>query len=356
MYLFGDALRLGLLTDVLSSPIGQLLRLVPPLAFLAGVLRTQLDQSAVSRLLVDFGRSPTLSDMEDALSRTLHDKSIQLFGWSAGARTWVDDRGVARPLPKPTKSVAVTIVDSDGDPLAALVHDPAIRDEAALMSAATAALRLTLDNKRLLASVGSQAAQAGKLPRGRVTFLYADIEGSTDLLAALGDDYTDLLLEERRLIRRIVREHHGFEVDARADEFLAVFEAAAEAAAAALAIDRRLRTQAWPRGFEVRVRIGLHTGEPALTNEGYVGIDVHRVARIGSVEHGEQVVVSDSTATAIAHELPPDAYLSPLGTVQLRGLPAPDDLFQLSSADLPVRLSVVATRDRTTRPRRLTGR
>ena len=335
VYLFGDALRAGLLTDVLSGPVGQLLRLVPPLAFLAGVLRTQLDQSAVSRLLVDFGRSPTLADMEDALSRTLHDNSIQLYGWSAGARTWVDDRGVVQTLPKPTESVGVTIVDSDGDPLAASIHDPAIRDEATLLSAATAALRLTLDNKRLLVSVGTQAAQAGNMPRGRVTFLYADIEGSTGLLAALGDDYTDLLLEERRLIRQIVRDHHGFEVDARADEFLAVFVSAAEAAAAALAIDRRLRTQAWPRGFEVRVRIGLHTGEPAWTNEGYVGLDVHRVARIGSAGHGGQVVVSGSTATTIANELPPDAYLSPLGLVQLRGLPQPDDLFQLSSTDLP---------------------
>ena len=103
VYLFGDALRAGLLTDVLSGPVGQLLRLVPPLAFLAGVLRTQLDQSAVSRLLVDFGRSPTLADMEDALSRTLHDNSIQLYGWSAGARTWVDDRGVVQTLPDPSE-------------------------------------------------------------------------------------------------------------------------------------------------------------------------------------------------------------------------------------------------------------
>lgn len=334
-YLFGGAIGATPVLDFESGPFGQLLRLLPPVAFLAGVLRTQLDRSAVGGLLVDIGAAQGLGELQAALRRTLHDRSIQLFAWSIGARTWVDELGIERTLPTATDTVTVTEIDRAGTPLAAVVHDPTLTDDPALLSAATAALRLALDNDRLTATVSAQTEMAHSLPRGRVTLLYADIEGSTSLLARLGDRYPELLSEERGLIRRIVRMCHGREVDARADEFFAVFPDAGNAAAAALAITRRMRTQAWPGGVALRVRIGLHTGEPGLTSQGYVGLDVHRAARIGNAGNGGQIVLSDATASAIRTSLPEDTMLIPLGRVQLRGLPEPDELYQLSRTDAP---------------------
>jgi class 3 adenylate cyclase len=335
VYLFGSTIASGAFVAVLNGPFYQLVGLVQPFAFLAGVLRTQLDRSGVGGLLTDIGGAPGLGSMEAALRRTLHDRSIQLFAWSDGARAWVDTDGAVHSLPTPSDSVAVTQIEHIGAPLAAVVHDPALGDEPALMSAATAALRLALENQRLTATVSAQAEMANSLPKGRVTLLYADIEGSTNLLGRLGDLYADLLFQERGLIRGTVRAHHGREVDARADEFFAVFPDAGDAAAAAIAIVRGVRTQAWPGGVELRVRIGLHTGEPGLTPQGYVGLDVHRVARIGNAGHGGQIVLSSATAAAIQAALPDDAQLGQLGRMQLRGFPEPDDLYQLSAMDLP---------------------
>ena len=319
----------------LNGPAYQLLRLAVPVVLLAGVLRTQLDRTAVSGLLVDIGGAPGIASMQAALRRTLHDGSIRLLAWSVGAGAWVDEDGVAQPLPSPTERVAVTRIERPGQPLAVVIHDPTLTEEPALLTAATAALQLAFDNERLTATVSAQAELAASLPTGRVTLLYADIEGSTGLLAQLGEAYVDLLAEERGLLRRVVRAWRGREIDARADEFFAVFPSASDAAAAALAITRRMRTQSWPQGAEVRVRIGLHTGEPARSPDGYVGLDVHRAARIANAGHGGQIVVSATTEAAIRDAPPADARLSALGHFQLRGLPDPDELFQLSAPDLP---------------------
>jgi class 3 adenylate cyclase len=327
----------------INGPAYQLIRLAVPLVLLAGVLRTQLDRSAVTGLLVDIGGASGIAPMQSALRRTLHDGSIRLLAWSVGAGTWVDQDGVAQTLPAPTERVAVTRIERLGEPLAAVVHDPALTEEPALLAAAAAAIQLALDNERLTATVSAQAELAASLPSGRVTLLYADIEGSTGLLARLGDAYLDLLVEERGLIRRAVRTWHGREIDARADEFFAVFPSATDAAEAALTITRRIRTQSWPRGVEVRIRIGLHTGEPSRSTDGYVGLDVHRAARIGNAGHGGQIVVSAATEGAIRGALPADARLIPLGRVHLRGLPEPDDLFQLGAADLPSEFPALRT-------------
>ena len=128
-----------------------------------------------------------------------------------------------------------------------------------------------------------------------MTFLYTDVEGSTQLLDQLGERYADLLAEERRLIRAIVRAHDGVEIDSRADEFFAAFPEAADPGGAALVIQRSLRDHAWPDGVAVRVRTGLHHGIPQMTDEGYVGLDVHRAARVGSAAHGGQILLSDAS-------------------------------------------------------------
>src|SRR5947207_523224 len=120
--------------------------------------------------------------------------------------------------------------------------------------------------------ISSQLQPQRKLPKGQVTFLLTDIEGSTELLARLEDRYSPLLADVRRLLRAAVRKAGGREVDSRADELFAVFEEAPAALEAALAIQRAMRASAWPDGVDVRLRIGVHHGRPTLTDPGYVGL------------------------------------------------------------------------------------
>src|SRR5206468_9541343 len=131
--------------------------------------------------------------------------------------------------------------------------------------------------------------EMSELPTGTVTFLFTDIEGSTRLLHELGDDYADALAEHRRALREVFSRHSGVEVDTQGDAFFVAFARAKDALAAAVEAQRGLANG------PVRVRMGLHTGEPVVTGEGYVGIDVHRAARIAAAAHGGQVVVSQTT-------------------------------------------------------------
>jgi class 3 adenylate cyclase len=171
-----------------------------------------------------------------------------------------------------------------------------------------------------------------RLPSGQLTLLFADIEGSSRHLAELGDRYGPLLSAVRRIERTAVRRHGGFEVDARADEFFAVFEHAAAAVEASVEMQRALGAHAWTDGREVRVRIGLHTGRPTPTPGGYQGISVNAAARLSSCGHGGQVLLSRSARSALA-EAPP-YELRHLGSYRLRGIPDEHDIYQLVSSDL----------------------
>jgi class 3 adenylate cyclase len=229
----------------------------------------------------------------------------------------------------------VAFVERGDEPLGAIIHDAALDDNKALLDAVSAAFALAVDRDRLAATVRAQASEARRLPTGPVTFLYADVEKSTVLLARLGERYADVLAEERRLLRAIIREHGGFEIDARADEFFAAFPEAADPAGAALKIQQRLRDHAWPDGIAIRVRIKLHRGQPQLTDEGYVGLDVHRATRIGSAGHGGQILLSEATRQWIGPRLPRDATMRFLGAFALKGLSGLEPIWQLTGRDLP---------------------
>ena len=170
-----------------------------------------------------------------------------------------------------------------------------------------------------------------ELPTGALTFLMTDIEGSTALLLQLEDRFSRLLADTRRIYRTALRQAGGWEVDARADEFFAVFRQPSAAIDAALSIQRRVRDHAWPDGVPVRVRMGIHGGRPTLAEGGYVGVAVHTVARISALAHGGQVLVS---RTALASELPAEITVVDLGEHHLRGI-GNHGLFQVSAADLP---------------------
>jgi class 3 adenylate cyclase len=178
------------------------------------------------------------------------------------------------------------------------------------------------------------SADVAALPTGRVTFLLTDIEGSTAHLDRLRDGYAGLLRDVRGIIRRAVLRGGGHQVDARADEFFAVFKEAAPAVEAALGIQRALAEHAWPDDIAVRVRAGIHTGRPTLTESGYIGLSVHTAARACSVAHGGQIVVSDQTVRILRKSMPAGVRVRSLGRYQLQGLPKRITLYQLGSKGL----------------------
>jgi class 3 adenylate cyclase len=168
------------------------------------------------------------------------------------------------------------------------------------------------------------------LPAGTVTFVFSDIEGSTALLKRLGDtDYATLLAVHRRLVREIFAGHEGLEIDTQGDAFFYSFVRARQAVNAAVDLQRAHLKASWPGGVEVRVRLGLHTGEPAVGDEGYTGLDVVRASRIAAVGTGGQVLLSDTTRAIVAHDLGEGVVLRPLGERQLKDIDRPEQLFEL---------------------------
>jgi predicted ATPase/class 3 adenylate cyclase len=164
---------------------------------------------------------------------------------------------------------------------------------------------------------------------GTITFLFGDLEGSTRLLNKLGERYAGVLADHRNILRNAIREFNGRELDTAGDGIFVAFQRARDAAAAAAAVQRAMSAATWPDGVDVRVRVGLHTGEPVWSAEGYVGLDVHRAARICSAASGGQVLLSLSTHNLIQHELPEGVTLRDLGMHRLKDLGEPEHLFQL---------------------------
>jgi class 3 adenylate cyclase len=211
----------------------------------------------------------------------------------------------------------------------------AFEDEGARDRARTRLLRAAMKHGIMpIGFVSAQLQPQRKLPKGHVTFLLTDLEGSTELLGRLDDRYGPLIADVRRLVRAAVRSAGGREVDARADDLFAAFEHAPAALEAALAIQRAMRAGAWPGGNDVRLRIGLHRGRPALTDTGYVGLSVHAAARICFGAHGGQIVVSSAVRAAVIESLPEGVSLESLGAWRFQGLPQPVDLFQVAAADM----------------------
>jgi len=176
---------------------------------------------------------------------------------------------------------------------------------------------------------------SSSLPAGTVTFLFTDIEGSTELLKQLKDQYASLLADQRRILREVFSRCHGKEVDSQGDAFFYSFSKATEAANAAVEVQLALAQYPWPEEAYVRVRIGLHTGEPLIEEEGYIGIDVHRAARIAHAGHGGQVLLSETTTPLVIDELPEGVTLLDLGRHQLKDMLRPEHISQLVIDGLP---------------------
>lgn len=212
-------------------------------------------------------------------------------------------------------------------------EDEAAREQARIRLLKAAKKHNILPIGFITGQLSSQRPRA--LPSGFVTFLLADVEASSGHLERLGDRYGSLLTDLRRILRAAIRRAAGNEVDASGDELFAVFKDAPNALNAALSIQRAMRDHAWPDDSQVRVRIGLHSGRPTLTEGGYVGLAVHATARICNAAHGGQIIVSRATMRAIG-ELPDTSIaFVELGIHRLSGLHDAEELFQVGATDLP---------------------
>jgi class 3 adenylate cyclase len=172
------------------------------------------------------------------------------------------------------------------------------------------------------------------LPGGTVTFLFTDIEGSTRLLQELGDGYGDVVADHRRLLRDVFQAAGGNEVDTQGDAFFYSFARARDAVRAAVDGQRALAGHEWPGDAEVRVRMGLHTGEPTVGDEGYVGLDVVRAARICSAGHGGQILLSETTRALLGNDLPERVSVRDLGRQHLKDVQY-EHVYELSLEESP---------------------
>jgi class 3 adenylate cyclase len=158
------------------------------------------------------------------------------------------------------------------------------------------------------------------LPEGTVTFVFTDVEGSTRLLQQLGERYAEVARDHRRIVREALGGAGGTEIDTQGDAFFFSFARARDAARGAVEAQRALRDHAWPEGTEVRVRMGLHTGEPSVGEEGYLGLDVVRAARISAAGHGGQILLSETTRALVGNDLPEGATVHDRGEARLKDI------------------------------------
>jgi predicted ATPase/class 3 adenylate cyclase/DNA-binding CsgD family transcriptional regulator len=184
-----------------------------------------------------------------------------------------------------------------------------------------------------------------ELPAGTVTLLFSDIEGSTRHLQRGYERHVNVLEACRHLLRTAFQQYHGHEVDTQGDAFFVAFARATDAVSAAVEAQRAMASQVWTEGMAVRVRMGLHTGEPHLAADGYVGLDVHRAARIMHAGHGGQILLSQTTRDLVEHELPDGTSLRDLGAHRLKDLAHPSHLYQLVTPGLPADFPSLRTLD-----------
>jgi class 3 adenylate cyclase len=184
-----------------------------------------------------------------------------------------------------------------------------------------------------------------ELPSGTVTFLFTDVEGSTRLMQKLGDRWPDVHREHRRILREAFAASGGREVDTQGDAFFVAFARARDGVNAAAAGQEAIRAQEWPDGADIRVRMGLHTGEPAVGEEGYLGIDVVRAARLCAAAHGGQVLLSETTRALLRGDEPDGVELRDLGEHHLKDMRHPERVYQLVAPGLGDRFPALRTLD-----------
>ena len=319
---------------------------IVPVGFITGQLQYEQKQGAAGRLVIELGRNAAPGELEGRLRKVLGDPTLTVLHWSDAQGSYLDGTGKPVPLPPEGADRVVTFLERQGRPLTALVHAPAVLNDPHLAETVLAAVRFVVDNDRAHGQVMATATDAAALPTGFVTLLMTDIERSTALLRRLGDRYRDLLDDVRRILRTAVSRAGGREIDSRADEFFAVFERAAKAVEAAVAVQRAVGEPRWPDNLKVGVRVGIHSGQPTLTDAGYIGMAVHVVARICAAARGGQIVVSGEAQAAAGTLTGEGIRFRGLGRRRLPGLGEPKALYQVDADGM---VATVTARRSTTR-------
>ncbi len=315
-----------------ASPLLLVTRLLIPIGLVALLLRFYSARAAVARALLRIGRGATIEVIEEALRTSLGDPAVAVGRWSPAARDFIDRSGKHLDLTGIANDQTILRVGDDARPIAAVVHDATLQADDELLAVVAESVEHALDVADLRDDLTARGGDISRLPTGRVTLLFGDIEQSTMLLARLGERWAEVLETFRSHVRTCAQSNDGEIVDLRADECFAAFVSPADALAAARMLLDRLEAVSWPDDASVRVRIGLHTGEPELTPSGYVGLDVHRAARVMAQAHGGQIVVSESFHSAISGHLPVSTELRPLGEIRLRGFETSEALFEAVSS------------------------
>jgi class 3 adenylate cyclase len=307
---------------------------IVPVGFITGQLESERKHATTGRLVIELGRHGAPGELEQRLRRVLRDPTLAVLHWSETAGAYLDATGEPVPLPSEEDSRGVTYLERQGRPMTALVHDKTVLDDPDLAETVLTAVRFAVEKERSHGQIQATSTDAAALPIGFVTLLMTDIESSTTLLRRLGDRYGSLLNDVRGVLRAAVLRASGREIDARADEFFAVFEQPGAAIQAATAIQGGLGKRRWPDDLDVRVRIGIHSGRPTLTDVGYIGLAVHTAARVCSAAHGGQIVVSGETRAAVEASRPAGVRFRSLGRHRLAGLPGAQPLFQVQAEGL----------------------
>ncbi len=307
---------------------------IVPVGFITGQLETERTHAAAGRLVIELGRHGAPGELEQRLRSVLRDPTLAVLHWSDASGAYLDGAGRPVPLPADDGQRGVTYLERRGRPMTALVHAPRVLEDPGLAETVLAAVRFVVEKERLHGEIMATSTDAAALPAGFVTLLMTDIEGSTALLRRLGDRYGDVLNAVRGMLRAAVLRASGREIDARADEFFAVFERAPAAIEAAVAVQRALGKRTWPERLDVRVRAGIHSGRPTLTDVGYIGLAVHTTARVCSAAHGGQIVVSGDARAAIGPAAPRGIGFRSLGRHRLPGLPEAVTLLQVRAKGL----------------------
>lgn len=309
-----------------------IIQMLIPIGLAITFVRVYTARGAVASAIVQLGASPSTEGLEGALRRTLGDPDLLVARWSQAAGAYLDLEGRRVDLDALDRERAALRLERDGQPLAAVVHDAALAVDPLLVESVADAVRFAVDTTEMSDRLRASGGDVAGLPRGEVAFLFGDIEGSTEMLSRLGDRYIDVLAELRRVVRDAAERNTGRVVELRADECFVAFANPAMALASAADIQRRLGEAAWPAGEKPLLRIGLHLGRPEITPDGYVGLDVHRAARVMSAANGGQILVSGALATAVHDRVPADETLIPLGYFSLKGIAEPEFLYRVATA------------------------
>ena len=295
-----------------------------PIGLLVGFLRLRLERASIGALAADLTLGAAVREqLQGVLARRLGDPKLQVGFWSPDGTAYVDRDGQALEIDRLSADRTVSMLDREGTPSVAIVFDAALAEDPGLFEHVGAVVRLAVGNI------------TESLPSGRVTFLSTDIEKSTELLGRLGMQYGSILSEHRQLLRRAVGRQNGYVVDSRADEFFAVFTEPMAAVIAAIDAQDHFAEEPWSHALRLKVRMGIHTGSPALLDGGYVGLDVHHAIRVGAVARGGQVLLSQEAKDALRQGNGDDFVIRPIGTQQLKGFPAPEPLYELVAPKPP---------------------